>query len=202
MNRLLLFILLVSVSVVVSAQQYESRRGYVGMGIGVAIPHGDYDGDAGVQLNLVNAGYLFSKNVGMTSTLFGVAFPYDKNVRHTDRYGRYYDDDDEAIGLVGMMAGPMFSTATANGMFDFDLRLQGGFASGFLPDYMDRAVNTERPTSLALGAGASMRWNCWKYISVSLNYDFYSAKPNFGGVVGKVNMQSSGITMGVNFRFK
>tara|TARA_B110000444_G_scaffold181800_1_gene170614 strand:+ start:295 stop:822 length:528 start_codon:yes stop_codon:yes gene_type:complete len=45
---------------------YSQDKGYVGLGLGVAIPSGDATLKSGLGLNLIGAGYMFSEKIGAT----------------------------------------------------------------------------------------------------------------------------------------
>ena len=49
---------------------FNKRKGFIGLSIGAAIPVGGFTDKAktGLQLNLINIGYLFSENFGITAT--------------------------------------------------------------------------------------------------------------------------------------
>ncbi len=168
------------------------RKGFIGIAIGPAFAMGDYGSvDGGAQLNLINFGYLFSPNLGIAGTWFGTSFaPAGTN------------DSDEMMGLGGMMFGPMGSIPVNNYKFQFDARLLIGYAGGNIPKSAKSMAATEMPSAFAYGGGISARWNCSKYIVLSLNYDIYSATPDFGGQIGKIDMTSSAMTFGVAYRLK
>lgn len=157
-----------------------TRKAYVGIGIGGAIMTESYDNvDGGIQVN-INFGYLFSKNIGIAASFLSTSFDLSNY-------------SDTSIGLTGLMAGPLFSTATDTQMFEFDLRPMIGFASGSVT--IGKTSGTTDETAFAFGVGGSARWNCSSRISISGNVDYYHAKIN------GVDLSSVGITAGVNFRF-
>lgn len=173
-----------------SQTEDNDRKGYIGIALGPAFKAGDFKGN-GAQLNLVNFGYLFSKHIGMSGTWAGVAFETD-NVNSRNN----------TVCWGGILLGPMFSCASPNKKFDFDLRLQIGYSAGSFTKYDLVNVDKEHPAAMALGGGVSVRWNFWKYMSLSSNFDYYHTKPDFGGSIGKFNMSSTAFTIGVNYRLK
>ncbi|MCL1822379.1 MAG: hypothetical protein FWG22_06110, partial [Prolixibacteraceae bacterium] len=76
----------------------KARRGYVGIALGAASLLEDYSDvtSGGFQFNLVNFGYLFGKHVGMTASIMGISYVWD-------RYS------DATVGFVGLTAGPLFT---------------------------------------------------------------------------------------------
>lgn len=147
-------------------------KGYIGFGIGRVFPSGSYvEAKSGVQIN-VNIGYLFSSHVGIAATIFTTSFDLSNY-------------PDIAVGLTGIMSGPLFSTASASGEWTFDLRPMAGFVTESITD----------KTAFSAGMGGSIRWNCGQRFSLSGNMDYYR------GVVNEIDLSSFGITFGINFRF-
>lgn len=156
------------------------RKGYVGLGIGGAFMTESYDNvDGGFQVN-INFGYLFSKNIGITSSFFDTSFDLSNY-------------KDTSIGLTGFLVGPMFSTATTSEKVEFDLRPMIGVAFGSVT--VGSKSGTTDETVFSFGVGGSVRWNCASRISISGNVDYYR------GEIDDVDLSSVGITAGVNFRF-
>ena len=160
----------------------DFRKGHVGLAVGGAFLTEDYyNVDAGIQVNLT-FGYLFGKNIGITSTIFGTSF----NVSDT-KYS------DASIGLTGMMAGPLFSVATGSGIVEFDGKPMIGFGIGTVT--AGSQSDTSDEVGFVFGLGGSVRWNCAKRISISGNFDYYNC------TIDEVDLSSIGIGIGVNFRF-
>ena len=158
------------------------RKGYVGLAIGGAFLTEDYyNVDAGIQVN-INFGYLFSKNIGIYSTFFGTSF----NVSNSGY-------SEASIGLMGAMAGPLFSFATGSGVVEFDGKPMIGFGVGTAT--IDNQSDTFDEMGFVFGLGGSVRWNCGKRISISGSFDYYNC------TVDEVDLSSIGIGIGVNFRF-
>ena len=165
------------------ANQDFAPRGYIGISFGPAFPTGDIDSDAisgGVHLNLVSFGYLFSKHVGIAATWFGTSF-VSKN------------DSKNSIGMGGLLAGPLFSTSTSTGKFEYDFKPMIGFANGTVITN-NKASSSDR--AIAFGVGGAIRWNCWSKISLSCGIDYYSGKPE------SVDLSSSALVIGINYRLR
>ncbi len=183
MKKTLLFVATMLVACNLFAQEIERRNGYIGICAGPAFPVGDIDNSqisGGAQLNLVNFGYLFSDHVGIAATWFGTSF-----------VAKY--DSDYSIGTGGMLAGPLFSTATKDYKGEFDFKPMIGFARGN-ERYMNETYTTSAAFACALSGTA--RWNCGRKISVSAGLDYYFVKPD------GLNMSSFAIMFGINYRLK
>tara|TARA_R110002124_G_scaffold76758_2_gene205689 strand:- start:6901 stop:7230 length:330 start_codon:yes stop_codon:yes gene_type:complete len=88
MKYFLAFVLLIISSSALFAQEARTKDGFISITLGAALPTGDFaDNDlgnndagfaeSGISINLINFGYLFSKNIGITAMLQGAAFPID-----------------------------------------------------------------------------------------------------------------------------
>ncbi|NOX48849.1 MAG: hypothetical protein GXO89_17955 [Chlorobi bacterium] len=106
----------------------ENRRGYIAITIGPAFPMGDFGSGniqdpkaglakTGVQFNLVNFGYRFSKNIGIVGLWNGVA--------HTVEF------IDGATWSYGFFLGGILITFPSQKV-DFDIRLLSGFMNARL----------------------------------------------------------------------
>jgi len=191
MKKITLFAFMVLFTGSLFAQNVETenlfdedfRRGYIGFTFGPAFPTGDIDKDAisgGAHLNIVNFGYLFSKNVGIAATWFGTSFISK-------------DDNKSGIGLGGIMAGPLLSTASQNRKMEYDLKPMIGFANGTV---IENNKNSSSSRTIALGIGGALRLNCWKMVSLSVGIDYYNSKPE------SIDLSSYALVFGVNYRLK
>jgi len=60
-------IILMFVLMLFTFNSYSQEKGYVGVGLGVAIPGGDIsEGDTGIAMNLIGLGFMFSEKIGGT----------------------------------------------------------------------------------------------------------------------------------------
>jgi hypothetical protein len=156
------------------------RKAYIGVSAGYAVLSKKYSNiDGGMQVN-INFGYLFSDNIGIALMGFLTDF-------------KLSNQEDTSIGLTGLMVGPLFTKASESGKFEFDLRPMIGYAGGSVT--IGEQSGTTDETALALGVGGSIRWNCSSRVSLSVNADYCNGKIN------KVDLSSTGITLGVNYRF-
>jgi hypothetical protein len=163
--------------------QDDVRKGYAGMAIGVAFLSEDYPAlDKGLQLSF-NFGYLFGKNIGITSSLLYNS--YESSARENSN-----------IGLVGLVAGPLFSFSTSSRKVDFDIRPQLGYVS--IHAQLDGKALDVDEGALAVDLGGSVKWNVSKLVALSANLDYLYHKKF---ETETVDLGSFAITVGVNFKF-
>lgn len=183
------------------SQEVSTKDGFISISLGAAIPYGDFadnDGsnneagfaEGGISINLINFGYLFSKNIGITAMLQGAAFPLDNG-----------NGGNEPIWSYGtFMVGPLFTIRNPESKAEFDFRLMLGTMSGLL-DPNDGGETFEGEGG-AIGLGAGIRYNLSDLISLTSNLDFIGGKPEFelGGATVDQSMSSANITFGIAFR--
>jgi hypothetical protein len=177
---LIAFISFVNVSVI-HAQDSETRKGFIGIGLGAAIPIGSFvsdNCDVGFQFN-IDFGYLFSKNVGIAASAFG-----------TSMASKYQSEN--SVGLTGLMAGPLFSVAS--GAVEFDFKPMLGYARGVL--YLGNDDSSTSKLTFTYGGAVAVRWNCWKKFSLSANVMYCYGKPE------GMDLSSIGVMAGVAYRLK
>ncbi len=184
MKKLLFFILLITVTNVLNAQEddFEIRKGYVGLGVGPTFLTKSYSNvGTGIQAN-INFGYLLSDYIGITASFLSTTFELSN---YSDR----------SVGLTGFMVGPLFSTYLNNSpKFELDLRPTVGYVKGSVS--IGSLSGNTKEGSFAAGAGGSFRWNLWRLFSLSANIDYYYGK------IDDLNLSSVGITIGASYRIK
>ena len=169
----------------------DKRKGYIGLSVGLSIPIGDFadksDGfaETGLQLNLINFGYLFSDNIGITATWFGAANPLGADGYDPWAYG-------------GLMAGPLLSFQLSEKV-EWDFRPMIGYSVTTLPDI---GFGTEQASSFAYNIGTVFRINIGSKIALLLNADYFSTKPEFIDYDFKQNIGTISFGFGVAYRLK
>ena len=182
MKKLLLLIVFAAFTTIATAQDYEVRKGYIGLGLGPAWLTEDYtNADSGLQVN-INFGYLLSQNVGIAATYFSTDFELSN---YSDR----------TIGLAGFMAGPLFSFPSPSGKVEFDLKPMIGYVKATATIGSNSGTTTDKG-KLGFAAGATVRWNVWPRISLSAGFDYYHGK------IGGYDLSSYGLTIGAAYRIK
>ncbi|MDR0385718.1 MAG: hypothetical protein LBH60_06545, partial [Prevotellaceae bacterium] len=91
------------------------KKGYAGIGIGVASVLEDYELKAGVQFT-VNAGYRFGRHVGITGSFINTNYAIK-------------GQKDMSLGLRGGLIGPLISFPVASHKIEIDIRPTVGFVS-------------------------------------------------------------------------
>lgn len=167
----------------------QKRKGFIGLSIGASIPIGDFadklDGAAqtGIQLNLINFGYLFSENIGVAATWFGASNPID-----------FYSIDPWSYG--GLLAGPLLSFPASKNV-DWDFKPMIGYSVTTFPgiDYI-----TEQSTAFAFSVGTQLRFHVGKKISLTLSADYFYTNPEF--IYYDIEQKIGTITIGVGVAFR
>ena len=164
------------------------RKGFIGLEIGANIPIGKfadiYDGAAktGLQINLINFGYLFSDYIGITATWFGATNPIKGQ------------SSDYLWSHGGLMAGPLFSFPVSD-KIDWEIKPVGGIAWATITN-----TKLDYVSSLAFDIGTGFRYNISKLIALSLFFDYSKAKFNWN--IGTQTMGTIAIKGGFAFRLK
>ncbi len=169
----------------------EKRKGFIGLSIGASIPVGDFadklDGlaETGLHLNLINFGYLFSENFGVSATWFGAANPIDA-----------YGIDPWSYG--GIMVGPLLSFPLSEKV-DWDFRPMIGYSVTTLPDV---GWGIEQGSSFALNIGTIFRINVGEKTALLLSADYFSTKPEFKDYGFGQSIGTISFGFGVAYRLK
>jgi len=150
-----------------------SRRGFIGLSLGAAIPVGDLsDLGAGATLSLVDFGYLFHPNVGIAGKWFGSGHVVD----------------DVSYGIGGLMFGVLASTPISPKV-NFEAKGLLGFGV-FTASYGSETESSEAYFGYDFGVG--LRINTSNKISLLTNLDY----------MGISDYQSVNITFGVAYRLR
>jgi len=169
----------------------EKRKGFIGLSIGASIPVGDFadksDGlaETGIHLNLINFGYLFSENFGISATWFGAANPIDA-----------YGIDPWSYG--GIMVGPLLSFPLSEKV-ELDFRPMIGYSVTTLPDV---GWGTKQASSFALNIGTIFRINVGEKIALLLSADYFTTKPEFEDYGFEQSIGTISFGFGVAYRLK
>jgi len=169
----------------------ERRKGFIGLSLGSSIPIGDFadkeNGLAkpGVHLNLINFGYLFSENFGVSATWFGAANPLDIEGYDPWSYG-------------GLMVGPLLSLP-ASEKVEWDFRPMIGYSVTTLPDI---GWGIENASSFAFNFGTVLRTNVGEKVSLLLSADYFSTKPEFIDYGFEQSIATISLGFGIAYRLK
>lgn len=200
MKKILFVIPLLLISFALSAQEMQSKKGFISISIGPSFPLGDFassdigNTDAGfanngLSINLINFGYLFSENFGITAMLNGSAYPFDA------------DNGNEPIWSYGaLLVGPLFSTPLDKEKADLDLRFMVGTLTAILDP--DNGNEEQEGSAGAISIGAGIRYHLSDKISLATGLDYISSNPEFevNGNDFNQSVASLNLTFGISFR--
>ncbi len=171
----------------------DRRKGYIGLSLGASIPVGEFAditsglAKTGLQINLVNFGYLFSENIGICGTWFGAA-------NGLNAKGYYYDP----WSYGGILVGPLLSFQVSEKV-ECDFKPMIGYSVTTLPDF---GIGTESSTAFALNVGTLIRFNVAKRITLLFTADFFYTQPEFIYFSVYQNIATISIGSGVAYRIK
>lgn len=191
------FIIILSL-VVLSANlfaQSSDRKGFIGITLGPSIPIGDFADNSlsndnagfaktGLNINLINFGYKFGQNFGITGSWFGAAHSVD--ISGVDAMWSY----------GGLMGGPMLSFPL-NEKLDFDLKGMIGFVSAKLD--MNELGETSG-SGVGFDFGASFRYNFTEKWCLLINGDYLASNPKFDE--GNQKISTINLSLGIAYRLK
>lgn len=166
----------------------ESKKGFIGLDVGANLPIGKFadenDGAAktGFQINLINFGYLFSNNIGITATWFGASNPIESL------------DKDYLWSHGGLLVGPLFSFPVSD-YIEWDIKPMIGLSWASVTN-----LDIETAKSFAFNIGTGFRFNVSHLIALTLGIDYTSAK--FKWDIGEQSMGTLAIKGGFAFRIK
>jgi len=169
----------------------DKRKGYIGLSIGPSIPISDFGDETagsaktGIQLNLVNFGYRFSENFGITATWFGAANPLAIDAIDPWAYG-------------GLMVGPLLSFPLSE-KAEWDFRPMIGYSVTTLPGL---GFGSEQASSFAFNIGTVFRINVGGKVALLLSADYFSTKPEFEIFNFEQQIETISFGFGVAYRLK
>ena len=174
----------------VSNKNNESvrKKGFIGLELGANIPVGKFadenDGAAktGFQINLINFGYLFSDNIGITATWFGASNPIEGA------------SNDYLWSHGGLLVGPLFSFPVSE-KIEWDVKPMVGLSWASITN-----TDLELASSFAFNLGTQFRFNVSRLIDLTLGVDYTTAK--FKWDIGDQTMGTIALKGGFAFRLK
>ncbi len=174
----------------------EGGGGFIGLSLCASLPVGDFAdvAETGVQLNLVNFGYLFSDNIGVSATWFGAA--NSMGVKRLDPWS-----------YGGLMVGPMLSFPISQEV-DWVLRPMIGLSVATLPvvvfDNTGTAIGRgpEDAFSFALKVGTVFKVNVSRKVSLLLSADYFSVNPEFIDANYTQRITTVSLGCGIAYRLK
>jgi len=175
--------------------QSSDRKGFIGITIGPSIPIGDFADNSlnndnagyaktGLNINLINFGYKFGQNFGITGLWFGAAHSVD------------FSAVDAMWSYGGLMGGPMLSFPI-NEKLIFDLKGMIGFVSAKLDMY---ALGETSGIGVGFDFGASFRYNFSEKWCLLINGDYLASTSKFDE--GDQKISTINLSLGIAFRLK
>lgn len=167
-------------------KQNSKKKGFIGLELGANIPIGKFadvnDGAAktGFQINLINFGYLFSDNVGITATCFGASNPIEGG------------GSDYLWSHGGLLVGPLFSFPVSE-KIEWDIKPMIGLSWASITN-----AGLETASSFAFNVGTGSRFNVSRLITLTLGIDYTTAK--FKWDIGEQSIGTLAIKGGFAFR--
>jgi hypothetical protein len=192
-----MFLMLITIGKL-HAQGYpqNSRSTYFEIGLGAAIPTGDFAktsganaglAKSGVRVNIVSFGTQFNRHWGIGATWFVDALPVDVIVQNTPVWA-----------YTGLLVGPT-ATLPVGKFLRFDLKAMVGPSSTALPVFEYAGITTESKSagSTCFSIGAKVRFNPTSRLGLHLNADYVSLRPEFNGQTMKIS--SFDISVGIAY---
>jgi hypothetical protein len=163
----------------------SKRKGYMGLSFGPSIPLRDYDiyshTKTGIQLTLVDYGYLFNNNFGVTAVIIGTANPSEDHNYNNWNYS-----------YVNLMAGPLVSISITE-RFSLELRPLIGISFVSVFGY----------PVIAYGLDNGFRFNAGEKIAFILRAGYSVSKGITQGLwEGRVNCHYETITVGFGVAYR
>lgn len=178
-------------SISMAFAQEGNRKGFIGISIGPSIPLGEFKdyglANTGLNLTLVNFGYMFGENIGLAGSWFGAAHTTDIMADNWTLNGMW--------SYGGLMAGPLFSTPI-NEQIDFDLKGLIGYSVANLEV---EGVKIDG-TGFAYSLGAGMRFNFAPKWAFLLNADYFGSLNEGHYMERKIEVINT--TIGIAYRLK
>ena len=178
-----------------SSNKPREKRGFIGVSAAASIPVGSFSDTfagytkIGMQLNLINFGYLLTDNIGISARWFGAA----------NRAGK----TDELWSLGGVLAGPLFSIKLSENA-QTDLKPMIGYLYTKTPNLGGYyALAGQEVYSLAFSIGTQSRLHLNKTVSLVVNADYLFSKPKYSSDFSGSYIQNIGILspgLGIAFR--
>ncbi|NBG67020.1 hypothetical protein [Acidiluteibacter ferrifornacis] len=178
------------------------KKGYLGLTIGISNPVGEFGADdnglakTGVQINLLNFGYRFSKNIGIAGTWFGAANSLDGDqIKSPWTYG-------------GILLGPLFTFHLASRV-ELDLRPMVGYTAFTSPKFdidnspfYTQTIGGDRSSVFAYNIGSMFRFHTGAKTSLLLSVDYFNARPEFDESQFRQEVETITIGFGVALRLQ
>lgn len=196
-SKISIITILISICTLYTSEA-QTKKGYVGISIGSSVPTGTFKSDGmaktGLQLSLLNFGYRFTDNIGLTLNWGGSAYEIDAVLSDVTSFGY-------------LAIGPMF-TIPAGTVVSIDIKPQYAIVYG-KDEFIDGS-EIEYSGGSGILFGTSVNFDLGGPIGLSFNTDIFSiskfkeasvAGVDLGEVNFEDNINSFNITVGIQYRF-
>lgn len=190
-------VLLVAYSVQLKAQD-QRNRGYIGVGLGPSFILGNNNVKAGtgLNLNLLNVGYVIGKGFGVTGVWAGGAHRFDSEAT-IYVHGSTPSPAKVEFSYGVLMIGPMYTlNLTEDASLDFKLRLGRLYTYNKATTADSESISENTTLGASLGVGYRKKVaNRW---CVMLSSDYYGGRRQYN-FTGEQNTHLLSFTAGVGF---
>jgi hypothetical protein len=168
------------------------RKSYIGLTAGLSIPIGKYADKSGaaatlgIQVNMLQIGYLFTAKWGIASTFFSTRNDYKSNITRSTTLLNSNKWNVESFD--GAMIGPLYSHPLSKSL-NLDISIMGGYTKFSLIEKtlftqpwsgQDIPITyTSDAYAASVRAGVIIRYNISRFISAMACADYFSSKPRF-----------------------
>lgn len=179
----------------------DSRKGYIAISGGYSIPIGEFgsnligsvpEASKGFQLNLINFGYRFSRNLGVSAVFFGALNPVDDS----------YVEENWYYG--GLVVGPLISFPFSK-RAELDFRPMIGYSQTTIPNFGNGRTIA---STFAVNFGTALRVNVGNNMALLISADYFSTTledvfelPPYNSSI-TLNISTVSLGFGVVYRIK
>jgi hypothetical protein len=179
--------------------QDNRNNGYIGLGLGPSFLLGNSNIKAGTGLNLtlLNAGYVLGKGFGITGTWAGGAHVFDSEATVHGHGSTFTVPAQTELSYGVLMIGPMY---TLNLTDDSSLDFKAKLGSLYTREKSTSEVSDYTSNQITLGAslGVGYRKKIANRWCVMVSSDYYAARQQFNMSAGQ-NTHILSLTTGLGF---
>lgn len=180
----------------------QRRKSFIGITLGPAIPVGQFATrdnrpvtGTGMQINLINFGYLFNDRIGMAAKWYGGANPLKFEARNANLTNEF-----EPYSYGGIMAGPMVSFPLAE-RAELDFRALIGYCITQFPKPKNSKITHTSKAALAYSLGINMRFHLSSRFSIPLGVEYFSSSAENKDTRFEQTISTITPTIGLAYRF-
>ena len=179
--------------------QDHRNNGYLGVGLGPSFLLGNNNIKAGtgLNLNLLNVGYVLGKGFGVTGTWVGGAHAFDSEATVYEQGTTYTLPAKAELSYGVLMIGPMYTlNLTDNSSLDFKARLGRLYTRE--KSTTEVSAYTSENTKLGASLGVGYRQKIANRWCLMLSSDYYAGRQQLSFEAGR-NTHVLNVTAGAGF---